>query len=112
VRGRGGDGRGEPDRWARGRQRSLTGGPADAQGPLATTTEGGNGCGLASQWTGLDGAVVLGQRRGNGPRSLFHFDFPTGVKQIRRKYLGISENYEILKGGRFEYLTLLLYWAV
>jgi hypothetical protein len=58
-------GRGEPDRWARGRQRSLTGGPADAQGPLAMMAEGGKWlwAGFAVDWAGWCCSVGLAQRK-------------------------------------------------
>jgi hypothetical protein len=59
-------GRGEPNRWARGRQQSLTGGPADAQGPLAMTAEGGGKwlwAGFTVDWAGWCCSVGLAQRK-------------------------------------------------
>jgi hypothetical protein len=50
---------------------------------LAAIAEGENDCRLTSRWTGPEGAIALGRRGGNNPRSfsqfkfLFHIDFPS-----------------------------------
>jgi hypothetical protein len=74
VCGRGGNfGEDGPDMWDHIEMRSLTGGSADARGPLGSDGGEGSGCGLASRQTGPDGAVAMGRRGGKWPAKIFQF---------------------------------------
>jgi hypothetical protein len=57
--------------WDRAKMRSLTGGPADVQGPFGSDGGEGSGRGPALKRTGPDGAVVLGRRGGKRPVMIF-----------------------------------------
>jgi hypothetical protein len=78
---------------------------------------GREGAGAHWQWWER-GERELGQRGGRWPMKEKYFSFST-VLQLHRvkiesgkKYLETSEKYEIVNGGRFEYLAQLLYWAL
>jgi hypothetical protein len=62
-----------PDRWDRAEMRSLTGGPADASGPLCSDGGDGSGRGLASRRTGPDDTIALGRPGGKRPSKIFPF---------------------------------------